>query len=97
MPTPGKTLRVVRKARHLSQRALAAKAGLGQNMVARAEQDADVRLSTLTRLGRAADLEVMLVPRHMVLVIESVLAAAAAGEDLDDAAAKPLYNIDPDI
>lgn len=97
MPTPGKTLRAVRQSQHLSQRALAAKAGLGQNMVARVEQDADVRLSTLTRLGRAADLEVMLVPRHMVLVIESVLAGVAAGLSLDEIAAKPLYTIYPDI
>lgn len=56
------TIRQTRQRLGLSQRAFAERAGLGQNMVVRAEKGEDLRLSTLFKLCKAAGLTIRLVP-----------------------------------
>ncbi len=72
-----KALRVARESKGLSQRALAAKAGVLQTQISRIENGAtDFRLSTLVALARALDLELALVPRKAVSAVQSVVRAS---------------------
>jgi transcriptional regulator with XRE-family HTH domain len=72
------TLREARLAQGLSQRELAARAGLGQNRLAPIEAGAvDLRASTLVQIARALDLELVLTPRRVLPVVQSL---AGTGE-----------------
>jgi transcriptional regulator with XRE-family HTH domain len=63
----GGQIRAARRARGVSQVRLSKQLGLGQGTLSRAETTSDVRLATLLQIARALDLEVMLVPRRLVL------------------------------
>jgi transcriptional regulator with XRE-family HTH domain len=70
-------LKTARESGGLSQRDLSAKAGVPQSHISKIEGGgADIRLSSLIELARALELELVLVPRHLVPAVEGVLRAA---------------------
>jgi transcriptional regulator with XRE-family HTH domain len=82
-------LRTTRLTRQLSQAALAAKSGLRQRQISDLERGAvDVRVSTIQNVARALDLELMLIPRHLISTVEALQRASAEGDQ------RPLYVLD---
>lgn len=70
-------LKAARASGGLSQRDLSAKAGVPQSHISKIEGGgADIRLSSLIELARALELELVLVPRHLVPAVEGVLRVA---------------------
>lgn len=81
-------LRKARLNRKLSQSALAAKVGIGQNQISQLERGiVDPRFSTILDVARALEFELMLVPRHGISVVEGL----QRGEG---PAIRPLYALD---
>jgi len=73
----GKTLKQARTAKGLSQAALAQLAGVPQSHISKIENiGVDLRLSSLTEIARALDLELMLVPRRVVPAARSLIRQA---------------------
>ena len=71
------TLKAAREAKGLSQRALAKLAGVPQSHISKIENaGVDLRLSSLTQIARALDLEVTLVPRKCVPAVRSIMRSA---------------------
>ncbi len=71
------TLRDARAVKGLSQRALGERAGVPQSHISRIESGgADIRLSSLTELARALDLELRLVPRKAVPAVDGIVRGA---------------------
>ena len=69
-----RALRNAREARGLSQRALAAKAGIAQGHISKIENGAvDLRISSLVGLARVLDLDVVLVPRRAVPAVDAII------------------------
>jgi transcriptional regulator with XRE-family HTH domain len=82
-------LRAARLSRRLSQQALAAKLGFRQRQISDVERArVDPRLSTIRNVSRALDLELMLIPRHLISAVEGLLRAGS------EAANRPLYAFD---
>lgn len=82
-------LRTARLARQLSQAALAAKLGLRQRQISDLERGTvDARVSTIQNVARALDLELMLIPRHLISAVESLQRAGGEGDQ------RPLYALD---
>ena len=70
-------LKHARAAKGLSQRALSKRTGVPQSHISKIESGgADIRLSSLTELARALDLDLRLVPRKAVPAVDSVVRAA---------------------
>lgn len=66
-------LRNARLNRHLSQQELAAKLGLRQRQISDLERATkDPRLSTIQNVARALDLEVLIIPRHLITAVEGL-------------------------
>jgi transcriptional regulator with XRE-family HTH domain len=66
-------LRTARLNRGLSQQELAGKLGLHQRQISDLERASmDPRLSTVQNVARALDLELLLVPRHLIPAIEGL-------------------------
>jgi transcriptional regulator with XRE-family HTH domain len=72
-------LRRARKSRGLSQAELSKQLGIGHATLSRAETSTDVQLGTLQQVARALDLEPMLVPRHLVSLVEAVVLHGMSG------------------
>ena len=71
-------LKKARDAKGLSQRDLSARTGVPQSHISKIESgSADIRLSSLTELARALDLEVKLVPRKALPAVESLVRSTA--------------------
>ncbi len=69
-------LKRARAAKGLSQRALSKRTGVPQSHISKIESGgADIRLSSLTELARALDLDLRLVPRKAVPAVDSVVRA----------------------
>jgi len=69
-------LKSARAAKGLSQRALSKRTGVPQSHISKIESGAtDIRLSSLTELARALDLDLRLVPRKAVPAVDSVVRA----------------------
>jgi transcriptional regulator with XRE-family HTH domain len=84
-------LREARLRKQLSQQELAGKLGLRQRQISDLERAAiDPRLSTIQNVARALDLELMLLPRHLISAVEA-LERAGSGTDK-----RPLYALDED-
>jgi transcriptional regulator with XRE-family HTH domain len=67
-------LKEARKAKGLSQRALAKLAGVPQSHISKIETTGvDLRISSLTEIARALDLELTLVPRKNVSAVNSIV------------------------
>lgn len=72
-----RNLHEARKAKGLSQRALAKLAGVPQSHISKIENaGVDLRLSSLTEIARALDLELTLVPRKTVPAVRSIVRSA---------------------
>ena len=64
----------------LTQQGLAKRTGLPQGYISRIEAgDVDLKLSTFVALARALELEVMLVHRRTVTVVQGLIAAQGSG------------------
>ena len=84
-------LRDARQRKNLSQQEVAHKLGLRQRQISDLERAAaDSRLSTIHNVARALDLELMLVPRHLIAAVEALQRAGA------DASKQSLYALDDD-
>ena len=82
-------LRLARLTRQLSQAALAAKSGLRQRQISDLERGTvDVRVSTIQNVARALDLELMLIPRHLISAVEALQRSSGQGDQ------RPLYALD---
>lgn len=81
-------LRARRLSRQLSQAELAAKLGLRQRQISDLERaTTDPRLSTIHNVARALELEVMLVPRHLISAVSALQRTGS------DAGRRPLYSL----
>jgi transcriptional regulator with XRE-family HTH domain len=70
----GKILKAARVAKGLSQRALAKIAGVPQSHISKIETaGVDLRVSSLSEMARALDLELELVPRKAVPAVKSIM------------------------
>jgi len=84
-------LRAARLSRQLSQAELAAKLGLRQRQISDLERATnDPRLSTLHNVARALDLELILIPRHLISAVNALQRSGA------DAGKRPLYALGDD-
>jgi transcriptional regulator with XRE-family HTH domain len=82
-------LREARFRKQLSQQKLAGKLGLRQRQISDLERGAiDARLSTIQNVARALDLELMLIPRHLISPVEALQRAGS------DAGKRPLYALE---
>jgi transcriptional regulator with XRE-family HTH domain len=82
-------LRTARLTQQMSQQELAARLGLGQRQISDLERGAvDARLSTIQNVARALDLELMLVPRHLISAVEALQRAGS------EAGRRPLYALE---
>jgi transcriptional regulator with XRE-family HTH domain len=80
----------------LSQRALAALAGVPQSHISKIEKgDVDLRLSSLVEIARVLDLEVTLVPRKNLSAVHSIMRDTRTGRFLEEgaSAAKELQQL----
>ena len=69
-------IRTQRQKRGMSQSRLGSIVQMPQSQLARIEAGAsDVRLSTLTEIARALDLEPMLIPKHLVPAVQYMVNA----------------------
>ena len=93
----GSMIRLARQKLGLSQRAFAAKAGIGQNMVAGIELGRDAQLTTLEKMARAANLEIVLVPREFLPAVQALLLAHGEGRPLHEEMGKPMHTLDEEI
>jgi len=74
----GSTIKAAREARGLSQRALSERVGVPQSHISKIENGAvDLRVSSLVGLGRALDLELMLVPRKANSAVQAIVRSSA--------------------
>lgn len=81
-------LRAARDGHGLSQTTLAEKVGLRQRQISDLERGAtDSRLTTVQNVARALDLELILIPRHLIPAVEALQRSS-------DAARRPLYSLD---
>ena len=69
----GRLLAAERERRGISQGSLARSLGISAANLSRIERGADLRVSTLLDVARALGLEPMLVPKHAVPAVRSVL------------------------
>ena len=84
-------LKNARQAQGLTQRALGRKAAVPQSHISRIENGlVDLRLSSLVELARVLHLELMLVPRTTVPVVQSIIRGDAGGS------VRPAYSLDED-
>lgn len=75
-----RTIKAVRRAKGLSQLALAKTAGMPQSHISRIENAAvDLRVSSLTEIARALDLELTLVPRKAIPAVRSIVSSTQVG------------------
>ena len=69
-------IRIQRRNRGMSQSQLGSLVKMPQSQLARIETGAsDVRLSTLTEVARALGLEPMLIPKHLIPAVQSMINA----------------------
>ena len=86
----GQVLRATREQRGLTQKALAGSLGLRQRQISDLERAAmDPRFSTVVDVARALELEVALVPRHLVSTIEGF-------ERREQGSSTPMYALGED-
>jgi HTH-type transcriptional regulator / antitoxin HipB len=69
-------IRIQRRNRGMTQSRFGSIVGMPQSQLARIERGAsDVRLSTLTEIARALDLEPMLIPKHLAPAVQYMIHA----------------------
>ncbi|WP_068084872.1 helix-turn-helix domain-containing protein [Polycladidibacter stylochi] len=94
-------LKQAREDKGLSQRELAKRCGVPQSHISKIEGNAvDLRISSLTALAHALDLELMLVPRIAVPAAHSIIRSMSGANRRLDASSsetqesKPAYSLD---
>ncbi len=86
-------LKVARKQRGLSQKALGAKIGVPQSHISRIERgEVDLQASSLIQLARALDLELCLLPSKLVPAFQALVRAGREGA----AEQIPMYRLEED-
>ncbi len=86
-----RSLKQARLNKGLSQRELSAVSGLPQSHISNIESGAvDLRLSSLLSLARILGLEIELVPKRFVPVVNKILQS----DNMDELSTKPLYRLD---
>lgn len=76
-------LRAARQAKGLSQRALGKRSGLPQSHISQIENaGADIRVTSLLTLAHALDLELTLIPRQLLPLLESLRSESAGSSRL---------------
>lgn len=89
------TLRKAREQKGLSQRALSNRAGVPQSHISKIENNAvDLRLSSLTAIAHALDLELTLIPRKAVPAVKSVTKSVGMPPTVDPAVGKEFRKIE---
>jgi transcriptional regulator with XRE-family HTH domain len=84
----GQTLRTAREQKGLTQKALADSLGLRQRQISDLERAAmDPRFSTVQDVARALELEVALVPRHLVSTLDGL-------QRREQGASTPMYRLE---
>jgi transcriptional regulator with XRE-family HTH domain len=87
----GQLFRTTREQKGLTQKSLAEKLGLRQRQISDLERSAmDPRFSTVQDVARALELEVALIPRHLVSVVDGL-------QRTDRGACTPMYGLDLDV
>lgn len=87
-------LRAARLAQGLTQRELGARVGSPQSYVARLEAGGtDPKMSSLVEIARALDLDLKLVPRQAVPVVDAALRANSLGQLPGDATSRAVMTI----
>ncbi len=90
-------LRSQRQLRNLSQSELGSLLGMPQSHIARIETGvSDVRLSTLTQIARALDLEPMFIPRHLVSAVQYLIQPPAQSSPESSPKSSRLVGNSPD-
>ncbi|SKB26631.1 helix-turn-helix domain-containing protein [Sphingopyxis flava] len=86
--TLAETLKKARHARGLTQAELGARVGIPQSHISKIEKGSvDIKLSSLTEIARALDLEVTLVPRRALRAVESSVRAFGGADETSRAIA----------
>jgi len=84
------TLRTARKKKQLSQRELSDKVGLPQSHISKIENaTVDLKLSSLSELARALELELVLVPKKALPAVQSLIRTSGASKNLVLAKSSP--------
>ena len=77
------TLRTARQKKQLSQRELSEKVGLPQSHISKIENAAvDLKLSSLSELARALELELVLVPKKVLPAVQSLVRTSSDPQNL---------------
>jgi len=88
-------LKKAREQKGLSQRALSARAGVPQSHISKIENNAvDLRLSSLTAIANALDLELALVPRKAIPAVKSITRSVGAQQSFDPTITKEFHKIE---
>lgn len=86
--TLAETFKRARRARGLTQAELGARVGIPQSHISKIEKGGvDIKLSSLTEIARALDLEVTLIPRRALPAIESSVRALGGADETSRAIA----------
>ena len=84
-------LKEARERQGLSQRKLSRKVKIPQSHISKIESgEVDLQISSLIELSRALDLEVMLIPRSLVLAVEALQRSNIRNSDEQI----PMYRLD---
>jgi len=84
------TLRTARHKQQLSQRELSDKVGLPQSHISKIENaTVDLKLSSLSELARALELELVLVPKKALPAVQSLIRTSGASKNLVLAKSSP--------
>lgn len=87
-------LKAAREAKGLSQRELSALADVPQSHISKIENDAvDLRVSSLSTIAHALDLELMLVPRKAIPAVQSITRSIASSPVINTATQRELDRI----
>ncbi|MCD6007307.1 helix-turn-helix domain-containing protein [Halomonas sp. IOP_31] len=87
-------LKAAREAKGLSQRELSALAGVPQSHISKIENNAvDLRVSSLSSIAHALDLELMLVPRKALPAVQSITRSVASAPVINAATQRELDRI----
>ncbi|RDB41835.1 XRE family transcriptional regulator [Halomonas sp. DQ26W] len=87
-------LKAAREAKGLSQRELSALAGVPQSHISKIENNAvDLRVSSLSSIAHALDLELMLVPRKALPAVQSITRSVASAPIINAATQRELDRI----
>lgn len=87
----GVALKVARKQKKLSQRALSSKTGIPQSHLSKIEQGVvDLQISSLIEIVRVLELELMLVPRQLVPAFQTLIRKSETNTTVQI----PVYRLD---